>query len=773
MTVTAADHTNARAAPSARRTERFEFTGSSVLRAVAIMAAVGVGVAFLIAISTVVWWIVIAAVLGAFLYPACAVLKRHVHAPTAFLIIIVVVIAAGGWLGFRGLSEIKDQAESVRSSATATAQQLEASPDYGSVAKQLDLTDKVNTVVSAVPGSSSGAEAPIAFLGSAGGALFSVALLSLLFVIFWPQLLTGALDQVADIVHRDVLAAHLRRSFRRCASYAWLMLARAIVVGLVAAGISLLLGFGSPTLVGLWFALWSLVPAIGLVFAAIPLAVVATIHSPAEGIVVLVAVIAAQALDAVVVQRWIEARSVRIGPAMSMLAVLLGGELYGVGGAIVFLAAAAFGLALLHSLTDYRRDLVESVKRLGDADDSVPQPSLGRPERSPDDTITWWYELGWRSPLLAAVVAVGIAAVIAVTLAGPVVALVATAVLLSFAFDPIIGRLQRWLHLPRGFAVAVLCGVLTVTLVGATAWFAPSTIEQAGTVRQDLPKAVDDLTQLPVLGPVLADNHAPQRIHEWADQLPADVARDPSGITAAASTGGSALLAILIIAFLLVGLLIDGPHLVDALTVATPRRRVATLSRAGGLLANTAGRYFSGSLVLAGLQAVQVLVTGLVLGVPLTPVLAIWAGVWTLVPQVGGAIGGLPFILLAFSHGATTGLIAAAAFGLYLVIANNVLLPVIVGRAVNVSPLATMAATIAGFTLLGVIGAVLAVPIFGAAKSIYVELRPSRAEDPPPGPTRHPSGRVRTTLDHVRDRAAGPVVLRPQSAMESEPVRSG
>ena len=159
--------------------------------------------------------------------------------------------------------------------------------------------------------------------------------------------------------------------------------------------------------------------------------------------------------------------------------------------------------------------------------------------------------------------------------------------------------------------------------------------------------------------------------------------------------------------------------------------------------------------MLAGLQAVQVLVTGLILGVPLTPVLAIWAGIWTLVPQVGGAIGGLPFILLAFSHSATSGLIAGAAFGLYLVIANNVLLPVIVGKAVDVSPLATMAATIAGFTLLGVIGAILAVPVFGATKSIYKQLRPS---DPDAGgDAKHPrqhhrTGRMRTTMQQVRDR---------------------
>ena len=110
------------------------------------------------------------------------------------------------------------------------------------------------------------------------------------------------------------------------------------------------------------------------------------------------------------------------------------------------------------------------------------------------------------------------------------------------------------------------------------------------------------------------------------------------------------------------------------------------------------------------LQGLQVLVTGLVLGVPLSPLLAVWAAVWNLVPQLGGAIGGIVFVLVAFTQGATTGIIAGVIFMVYLTFANNVLLPVILGKAVDISPLTTMVATIAGFSIGGIIGAMLAVP---------------------------------------------------------------
>jgi hypothetical protein len=76
----------------------------------------------------------------------------------------------------------------------------------------------------------------------------------------------------------------------------------------------------------------------------------------------------------------------------------------------------------------------------------------------------------------------------------------------------------------------------------------------------------------------------------------------------------------------------------------------------------------------------------------------------------------------------------------------DVLLPIIVGKAVDASPLAT----IAGFTLLGAIGAV---PVFGATKSIYKQLRPT--DDETTRPRRHPPGRVRRRIIDVRDRAEG------------------
>jgi predicted PurR-regulated permease PerM len=66
-------------------------------------------------------------------------------------------------------------------------------------------------------------------------------------------------------------------------------------------------------------------------------------------------------------------------------------------------------------------------------------------------------------------------------------------------------------------------------------------------------------------------------------------------------------------------------------------------------------------------------------------------------------------------------------FMLYLQLENNVIQPLLVGRAVQLSPPATMAAALIGVSAGGVVGALLAVPLTGAAKAIYLDRRGSAA----------------------------------------------
>jgi predicted PurR-regulated permease PerM len=114
-----------------------------------------------------------------------------------------------------------------------------------------------------------------------------------------------------------------------------------------------------------------------------------------------------------------------------------------------------------------------------------------------------------------------------------------------------------------------------------------------------------------------------------------------------------------------------------------------------------------------------------------------------LIPQVGGFLGGSFLVLLALTQGVPTALIAAAAFVLYMNFENHVIQPAIVGRSVNLTAPTTMVAAFVGAAVAGVPGALVATPLIGAAKAIYLEARGMEQ----PEPDRRVGGSLRHLLD--------------------------
>jgi predicted PurR-regulated permease PerM len=261
----------------------------------------------------------------------------------------------------------------------------------------------------------------------------------------------------------------------------------------------------------------------------------------------------------------------------------------------------------------------------------------------------------------------------------------------------------------------------------AAALIAPPTIKQANNLSKDVPDVVQSLTKLPVVGPRLEDAGVPEKAREWIEQLPDRLSGDTTPIRNAAGTAFHGATALFLVVLFTSGLLIDGPFLISHAEDLIPFKNRSAVRRASTAARDVVGRYVAGSLAVAGIAGVFTLVTGLALRVPLAPLLAVWVSMWDLVPQIGGAAGGVPFVLLAFTHSPLTGVICAVLFMLYLQLENNVVQPLLVGRAVQLSPPATMAAALIGVSAGGVVGALLAVPTTGAVKAIYLERRAATA----------------------------------------------
>lgn len=295
--------------------------------------------------------------------------------------------------------------------------------------------------------------------------------------------------------------------------------------------------------------------------------------------------------------------------------------------------------------------------------------------------------------------------------------------LLALALDPLVTRLQWRVRGRRRVAVAIVLAGFLVALGLLIALFGPPAAKQAQQLGEDLPNVVADLESLPIIGDDLRDNDVPKKVEEFLNDLPNRLTGDTTPIeNAGRSLAGGALAATATI-LAAITLLLDGERLLGRLRRLVPEERRPAADRIGRLAYRSIAQYFAGSVLVAVIAGVVVTSIGLVLGVPLAPLAGVWVAVFDLVPQIGGAVGGIPFVLLAFTHSAGTGVACAVFFILYLQFENHILSPLVVGKSVDLSPPATMTAALVGVSAAGVVGALVAVPLLGVFKAVYLELR--------------------------------------------------
>jgi predicted PurR-regulated permease PerM len=149
----------------------------------------------------------------------------------------------------------------------------------------------------------------------------------------------------------------------------------------------------------------------------------------------------------------------------------------------------------------------------------------------------------------------------------------------------------------------------------------------------------------------------------------------------------------------------------------------------GRIYRSTAG-YVAGALTITTINGFLTFCVLTILGVPFAVPLAVLMSFFGLIPLVGATIGGVIILLVTLFTDFPQ---ATIVYGIFLVIyqqvENNVLQPFIFKRTVNVHPLAVIVGILAGSALLGVVGALVAIPVVAA---LQIVLREFFAEQPPP-----------------------------------------
>jgi putative heme transporter len=364
----------------------------------------------------------------------------------------------------------------------------------------------------------------------------------------------------------------------------------------------------------------------------------------------------------------------------------------------------------------------------GDARSGAVAPADRAPEADPDDTPV----LTVRADVVAAAMIVagvlGALVVLAVfRIATSMITKLAVGALIGLALDPILIAVRRGLRCSRAAATVIVGGLLALGFAAIALVLGPSAISQAGDFADELPETVEDFYDWPVVGPRLEEWDAVGRVERFVEDLPAQLDDETISDLANRVVGGIGSLVVVLVTAIAV--MLDGDALVARARRLVPPSRRSRADEIGRIVYRSVGKYFAGSLTVALLNGTVILTAGIVLGIPLAPLAAIWAAITNLIPQVGGFLGGSFFVLLAVTEGALTGAIALAIFLTYQQIENNVIQPAVVGRAVNLTPPTTMLAALIGGAAAGVPGALAATPFLAAAKSVYLDLRGARHDE--------------------------------------------
>ena len=194
----------------------------------------------------------------------------------------------------------------------------------------------------------------------------------------------------------------------------------------------------------------------------------------------------------------------------------------------------------------------------------------------------------------------------------------------------------------------------------------------------------------------------------------------PGASTARAAA--DAALALVAVPFLTFFMLLDGKRWVHATLDVLPPAARPRWERVFEGIYRTVGGYVTGNLLISLVAGTVAAITLTAAGVPYALPLAVIVAILDLVPLVGATVAIAVCSVAALSQGVVECVVVVVVLLAYQQLENHVLLPVVYGRTVDLSPLAVLVALLIGAEIAGVLGALAAIPVAGSASVVAREL---------------------------------------------------
>ncbi len=373
---------------------------------------------------------------------------------------------------------------------------------------------------------------------------------------------------------------------------------------------------------------------------------------------------------------------------------------------------------------DAGADVGSVVRDSGHRARGVPAPDVRRPldDVSYGIQVAAWWSLCFLL-ILTALTTLGwlLSKVFLVTVT------VTIAIMICALLEPSVSLLRR-IGIPRSLAALVVF-VLGVAAISWLTWYSISQIADAKDVLvNQVQDAAGTIRDWLVDGPLhVAPGQANKYTTNLGDTLADHQAEIASGVASQASSAVSILSGGVLCLFATLFMLLDNGSMWRWFVRLAPEHSRNHVRTAGVAAWRTLTAYMRSLVLLGGLNALAMVPVMWLAGLPLVAPLAVLLFLGSLVPLIGVIAAGIVVCLIALvTKGVATAIVMAVVLVLIVQLFGNLLNPIILGKAVDLHPLAILVTVTAGTLLAGAFGAFVAVPFVAVINNGIKAIRDSR-----------------------------------------------
>lgn len=291
---------------------------------------------------------------------------------------------------------------------------------------------------------------------------------------------------------------------------------------------------------------------------------------------------------------------------------------------------------------------------------------------------------------------------------------VAFALFAALGLDPIVRRLELG-GVKRSWGIVMVYVIFALVLVGLALLVIPTAVVQIAQLVSDAPKLLSDFEKSGVYNWIRTTSGADASsllndVRAFLSQ-PSHLAAIGQGVLHAGISIVSTASGLIIVLVLSLYFLASLPTIKSGFSRIVPAHNRPRVESMTAQIADSVGTYLMGMVVLALCNSVVALVLHLVLNLPFALLMAVVAFALTLIPLVGSVAYWVLATVLAVFSGWLPALIFAVAYLVYMQIEAYVLTPRVMNRAIAVPGALVVIGALVGGTLLGLLGALIAIPV--------------------------------------------------------------